>query len=171
MKQVLIGLGFALLCVPAAADTPPSLSLPLKCSLGKDCFIQQYTDIDPGPEARDYRCGSATYDGHKGTDFRVLSLEAAARGVPVLASAPGGSRACVTASQDRLIAYAGGSPLWQGPRMRQWRRHRPWRRMGNAILPYETRQRPGSQRRQRSRPARRSGWSAIPATRNSRMCI
>lgn len=104
MKQVLIALGFALFCVPAAADTPPSLSLPLKCSLGKDCFIQQLTDIDPGPGVKDYLCGGATYSAHKGTDFRILSAQAVEAGVPVLASAPGLVKGVRDGMQDRLMA-------------------------------------------------------------------
>jgi hypothetical protein len=86
------------------AETGLQLTLPIACTLGADCFIQQYTDVDSGPEARDYRCGTATYDGHKGTDFRVLSIEAAARGVPVLASAPGRVKAMRDGVEDRLIA-------------------------------------------------------------------
>ncbi len=96
-----------ILCATAQAvksGTGIQLNLPIACTLGVDCFIQQYTDMDPGPEARDYRCGSATYDGHEGTDFRVMSLDAAARGVPVLASAPGKVRAMRDGVQDRLIA-------------------------------------------------------------------
>ena len=74
----------------AAADsTPPKLSLPIRCEPGKTCFIQSYVDIDTGPEWRDFACGSATYEGHKGTDFRVLSSAAAAQHVAVLASADG----------------------------------------------------------------------------------
>ena len=86
------------------AETGLQLTLPIACTLGTDCFIQQYADVDPGPEARDYRCGIATYDGHEGTDFRVMSLEAAARGVPVLASAPGRVKAMRDGVEDRLIA-------------------------------------------------------------------
>ena len=73
-----------ILCATAQAvkaGTDIQLNLPIACTPGVDCFIQQYTDVDPGPEARDYRCGTATYDGHEGTDFRIMSLEAAARGV------------------------------------------------------------------------------------------
>jgi len=71
------------------AQDPPRLSLPLACEPGRTCFIQHYVDIDPGPGVSDFRCGSATYEGHKGVDFRVLSAAAARRSVPVLAAAPG----------------------------------------------------------------------------------
>ena len=86
------------------AETGLQLTLPIACTLGTDCFIQQYTDIDPGPEARDYRCGSSTYNGHEGTDFCVMSVDAAARGVTVLASAPGRVKAMRDRVEDRLIA-------------------------------------------------------------------
>jgi hypothetical protein len=88
----------------AKAETTIQLTLPIACTLGADCFIQQYTDVDPGPEARDYRCGAVTYDGHEGTDFRIMSVDAAARGVAVLAAAPGEVKAMRDGVVDRLIA-------------------------------------------------------------------
>ncbi len=88
----------------ARAEGPPSLSLPIACTLGKDCFIQQYADIDSGPGARDYRCGSATYDGHKGTDFRVLSIKTTEGKIPVLAAAAGRVKAERDGMKDLLIA-------------------------------------------------------------------
>ena len=75
-----------LMAGPAAAF---ELEWPLACALGEDCFIQQYVDHDPGPDARDYTCGSATYDGHDGTDIRVKTLADMERGVDVLASHSG----------------------------------------------------------------------------------
>ena len=65
------------------------LGLPAQCTIGKDCFVQQYPDMDAGPGASDPFCGSAAYDGHDGTDLRVLSMADVARGVPVLAMADG----------------------------------------------------------------------------------
>lgn len=67
----------------------PVLSLPLACSPGLDCFIQNYVDHDPGPGAADLTCGPLTYDGHDGTDFALPSRDAMAAGVSVLAAAPG----------------------------------------------------------------------------------
>lgn len=75
---------------------PLRLSLPIKCMPGRDCFVQQYMDDDPGPGAHDYACGAETYDGHRGTDIRVRSLKDVARGVPVVAAASG----IVTALRD-----------------------------------------------------------------------
>jgi hypothetical protein len=66
-----------------------SLDLPVACTLWQDCFIQNYVDVDPSPSYKDYRCGKLTYNGHTGTDFRILHLEMYKRGVPVIAAAPG----------------------------------------------------------------------------------
>ena len=76
------------LAAPAAARDP-ILSLPIDCTLGKTCFIQQYTDADPGPGAADFTCGPLSYDGHKGTDFALPSLAAVEAGVDVFPAAPG----------------------------------------------------------------------------------
>ncbi len=73
----------------AAASDAPRLSLPIDCQPGVTCFLQSHVDAVEGPESGDFRCGSATYDGHKGVDFRVLSVAAARQGVAVLASADG----------------------------------------------------------------------------------
>ncbi len=73
---------------PAAAGDL-LLALPIACQPGKTCYIQQFTDHDPGPGATDFMCGGLTYDGHKGTDFALPSLAAQAAGVNVLAAAPG----------------------------------------------------------------------------------
>ncbi len=62
------------------------LGLPLSCTPGKDCWIQQYFDHASGPAVKDYACGLETYDGHDGTDIRVRDTTAA---VDVVASAPG----------------------------------------------------------------------------------
>ncbi len=96
-----------------AQDAPPRLSLPIDCQPGVTCFLQSHVDAVEGPESGDFRCGSATYDGHKGVDFRVLSIAAAREGVAVIASADGvvkGGRdgmADEISSADRRAAIAG----------------------------------------------------------------
>jgi len=65
------------------------LGMPVACEAGRTCFIQNYTDRDPSPSARDYTCGTLTYNEHNGTDFRLPSLQAQRAGVDVLASASG----------------------------------------------------------------------------------
>ena len=67
----------------AFAQSVPSLALPIDCEIGKACVVQNYLDHDPGPGARDYRCGWLSYDGHKGTDIRVIDAAALKQGVAV----------------------------------------------------------------------------------------
>lgn len=73
----------------AADPAPPVLDLPVACTVGTDCWAVNYVDLDPSVETRDYACGKATYDGHKGVDFAIRDLAAMAKGVPVLAAASG----------------------------------------------------------------------------------
>ncbi|SEQ69347.1 M23 family metallopeptidase [Thalassovita taeanensis] len=83
--------GFAVvlsLVTPAVAGEF-QLSLPIDCTLGESCFIQQFVDHDPTAAAHDYTCGPLSYEGHKGTDFGLLSLASMEAGVNVLASADG----------------------------------------------------------------------------------
>ena len=65
------------------------LALPVDCTLGETCYIQQFPDHDPGPGATDFTCGTLSYDGHDGTDFALPTRAAMAKGVNVLAAAPG----------------------------------------------------------------------------------
>lgn len=75
---------------PAGAETPGlRLQKPIVCTVGQDCVIQQYPDHAPGPDAKDYRCGPETYDGHDGTDFRIPDKAAQTRGITVVAAAAG----------------------------------------------------------------------------------
>jgi murein DD-endopeptidase MepM/ murein hydrolase activator NlpD len=78
----------ALLATPAWAE-PPVLQLPMNCTLNQSCFIQQYVDVDETSGVRDFAGGSATYDGHKGTDIRLTTEKEMTDGVDVIASAPG----------------------------------------------------------------------------------
>jgi hypothetical protein len=65
------------------------LGLPIDCDVGRNCVIQQYVDHDSSSKARDYKCGTLTYDRHNGTDFRLPNLAARRSGVNVLAAADG----------------------------------------------------------------------------------
>jgi hypothetical protein len=82
-----LALGLALAAQAAAAEI--GLDLPLTCRPGTDCWVVNYVDLDPGPGVRDYACGRASYDGHKGVDIAVRDLGLVARGVPVRAAAAG----------------------------------------------------------------------------------
>ncbi|MAF49326.1 MAG: M23 family metallopeptidase [Rhodospirillales bacterium] len=66
-----------------------SISLPIDCTPGTDCWLPNYVDADPGAGASDYTGGVRTYDGHKGVDFAIRDRRAMARGVSVLAAAAG----------------------------------------------------------------------------------
>ncbi|MER2268136.1 M23 family metallopeptidase [Methylobacterium oxalidis] len=59
------------LCPSPAWPEGFRLRLPLACEPGVTCFVQYYVDRDSGPGIRDYTCGSRTYEGHDGTDFRL----------------------------------------------------------------------------------------------------
>ncbi len=86
LSVVLIGNG-------RAAAAPPVLDIPVTCEPGRDCFIQFYVDRDSGAGIADYRCAGLTYDGHRGTDFRLADIPAMRRGVTVRAAAGGTVRA------------------------------------------------------------------------------
>lgn len=79
----------ALLIAGAARAEGLRLSLPLDCRLGETCWVMNYADAEPGPEARDFRCRPRSYDAHTGTDFAIRDLKAVEAGVPVLAVAAG----------------------------------------------------------------------------------
>ena len=82
-------LALTLTLAPPVVASDFLLTLPLDCDLGQTCFIQNQVDRDPGPGVLDYQCGGLSYDGHKGTDFRLPTLTDMLRGVDVLAAAPG----------------------------------------------------------------------------------
>jgi hypothetical protein len=79
----------AILAAPAPAAADPQFSLPVDCTLGQTCFIQNYVDTEMSEGDKDYTCGSLSYDGHKGTDIRLRNYVAMETGVAVLAAAPG----------------------------------------------------------------------------------
>jgi murein DD-endopeptidase MepM/ murein hydrolase activator NlpD len=87
------------------------LALPLDCAPGRDCWVVNYVDTDPGATARDYRCGHMTYGGHNGTDFAVRDLKAMADGVRVLAAAAGVVRATRDGEPDENVRTRGGDAI------------------------------------------------------------
>ncbi|MCR8722923.1 M23 family metallopeptidase [Frigidibacter sp. ROC022] len=100
-----VTLGVIALAVPAQARDP-ILSLPVDCVLGETCYVQNYMDHDPSPGAADLTCGPQSYDGHKGTDFALVSLAQMRAGVAVRAAAPG----TVRAVRDGMADVAADSP-------------------------------------------------------------
>jgi hypothetical protein len=109
----IISVAFALpwTAIDSSAEEPISLSLPIACEVGATCFIQNYLDNDPSPQARDYHCGDRTNDGHDGTDFRLPSLEQQQTGVDVLAAAAGIVVSARDGMPDVSIREAGSEPV------------------------------------------------------------
>jgi murein DD-endopeptidase len=73
----------------AQISNPPVFALPIKCTIGEDCYIMHYVDLDPGREPVDFGCGRQTYAHHDGTDFGIADFESMKRDVPVMAAAYG----------------------------------------------------------------------------------
>lgn len=61
---------------------------PIICPESGYCYIQNYVDVSPVKGGQDYNNSLRSYDGHKGTDFRI-PYSAMVRGVPVVAAAEG----------------------------------------------------------------------------------
>ncbi len=86
----LIALAAALLFTSPAWAQTPELSLPLDCTIGEDCWIANYVDVEPAEDtAKDYKCGAKTAEAHQGTDFAIRSRYEMKKGVDVLAAMDG----------------------------------------------------------------------------------
>jgi Peptidase family M23 len=106
--RALLPLAACALVAPAGSqDLPLVLAVPIDCRFGETCFIQNYLDHDPGPNAQDYSCGPMSYDGHDGVDLRLPSMVAQKQGVSVLAAAPGRVRGARDGMEDVSVAMAG----------------------------------------------------------------
>jgi hypothetical protein len=103
------GMIYSLASVAGASEF--RLEMPLDCTLGDTCFIQQFTDRDPGPGAADFTCGPLVYDGHKGTDFALPSLAALENGVDVLAASTGIVGGVRDEMADILVGQPGAPDL------------------------------------------------------------
>ncbi len=79
---------FAIAASSAVYAAPLSLEVPVQCTVGTDCFIQNYVDAKAGEEYSDFMCRRLSYNGHKGTDFRVGTYDAE-NSTQVLAAAAG----------------------------------------------------------------------------------
>ena len=82
------------------------LVLPLDCTLGDTCFIQQYMDRDATPGSQDFTCGPLSYDDHEGADFALPSRAAMQAGVTFRASADG----VVRGARDGMVDIAVNAP-------------------------------------------------------------
>lgn len=95
---------FSFAAAPAAAEDF-LLEPPLECGPAKatPCIIQQFVDTDPSDGSADFQCGTLSYDGHKGTDFRLPTQSQMHEGVSVVASAAGRVKATRDGMQDIII--------------------------------------------------------------------
>lgn len=82
---------------PAAANSF-SLSKPVECHIGRDCFVQQFVDIDPGADALDFTCGPLSYNDHTGVDIRLRNEAMMRAGIAVVAARDG----IVVATRDGM---------------------------------------------------------------------
>jgi Peptidase family M23 len=73
------------------ASAPPALEVPVACRINEACWVVNHVDLDPGRGRQDYRCGTMTYDGHKGTDIGIVhgGLDELEGDTGVVAAAPG----------------------------------------------------------------------------------
>lgn len=99
---------FSLISMPATAQEPLKIEMPLSCTPGTDCWIVNYVDVDPSPGAVDYMCGASTYDTHKGTDIAVRDAGVMREGVEVYASAGGVVRGIRNNMRDIDFNLGGG---------------------------------------------------------------
>lgn len=91
-----LALCLGLYAVPVHAT--PRFILPVDCTVGEDCIIQNHFDHNTTEGAfQDYACGTLGYDGHTGTDIRMRHVGAlAGEGVDVLAAADGEVKRVIT---------------------------------------------------------------------------
>ena len=104
MPRLWAAVAFAIPAV-AVAQGDIALQLPLACTLGEDCYINDYFDRDPSGGVQDFMCGVTTRDTHRGVDFAVRDLRAMRDGMDVLAAATG----TVTGRRDGMPDIAHGS--------------------------------------------------------------
>ncbi len=111
---------FALAALPLAAikdgmaQEPFKMDMPLRCEQGSDCWIVNYVDMDPSPKTKDYMCGVATYDTHKGTDIAIMDANVMRQGVEVYASAAGTVLGLRNDMRDVDFNLGGGSESVKG---------------------------------------------------------
>jgi murein DD-endopeptidase MepM/ murein hydrolase activator NlpD len=79
----------SLLAMPATAQNAPVLSFPADCTIGADCWILSFVDLDATEAYTDHACGARTYADHKGTDIALTDAFDMARAVAVRAAADG----------------------------------------------------------------------------------
>ncbi len=99
--------------IPYTEEDRFAFDFPVACTVGKDCIVQNYVDVDPSRRFRDYNCKGLTYDGHRGTDIRIPSLSDMRKGIDVLAVADGRVTAIRADQEDG--AYRNGANVSDKP--------------------------------------------------------
>ncbi len=90
MIRIIFFIALILTFDKAQAQDRPHFAFPLNCTLGEDCWIANYVDVDPAPDAvKDFKCNAKSYEGHKGTDFALKSRAEMKKGIDVLAARNG----------------------------------------------------------------------------------
>lgn len=82
----------ALALKSAAAETAKlRLTMPLRCDADDDCAVIKLPDHAPGPEIRDYGCGtmSGGENDYPATSIAIRDMKRMTEGVPVFAAADG----------------------------------------------------------------------------------
>lgn len=113
MKKTIGAAAFsvAAFSIPANAI---ELGMPIECTLGETCMIQNYIDAEPGPEAKDFECGPLAYNNHQGTDFRLRDQAEIAKGYNALAAAAGTVVQVINNQPDHGFAKAQDDPFGCG---------------------------------------------------------
>ncbi len=80
-----------LLALPAAhAMEKMTFLFPADCDFPKECYIQNYVDVVPAEEAKNFKGDHLTFNGHRGTDIGVASYDLIyTKPIAVLAAAAG----------------------------------------------------------------------------------
>jgi Peptidase family M23 len=99
LLRTIVCLFFCLAAFPAGAQDIV-LDVPLVCTFGTDCWIQQYADHDTSTGVKDYQCADESYDGHDGTDFRIQNTAAQ---IAVQAGAAGVVKAMRDGVEDHIL--------------------------------------------------------------------
>ena len=114
-RRTLRALCIALLVTGCASEggsgPADGFRFPLAGTLGDDFFYSTLVDHQAGGGIEDYDCGTATYDGHTGTDVFLPSFAAMDDGVEVVAAAPGTVVDVHDGEPDRNTSWDGQSGL------------------------------------------------------------
>jgi len=83
-----------------ASGSAPLAFFPQGGVVGRDVYLTNTVDLDPGGGIRDPWCGGRTYDGHTGEDVVIRSFREQRIGVPVFATLDGQVREVQEGNKD-----------------------------------------------------------------------